>query len=144
MEVIRRNTDYGLRMVTALAKCFEDGKLMSASQLVREGNISYEVGRKLLQRLREAKLVKSVKGSKGGFVLNRNPSEIPLMEIINVLQGNICLNECLADGKGCEFEPKCGTNTALAFVQQQLNDYLQSVTLQRVLELEALKRKKRA
>ena len=41
MEVIRRNTDYGLRMMVALAKHFGNGDLLSASQLVRKGNISY-------------------------------------------------------------------------------------------------------
>lgn len=144
MEVIRRNTDYGLRMMAALTKCSENGKLMSASQLVQEGNISYEVGRKLLQTLRKAKLVKSVMGSKGGFTLNRKPSEISLMEIINIFQGNVCLNECLADNKECEFESKCGINTALTSIQQQLNDYLQSITLEKILEFETLKRKNEA
>lgn len=141
MEIIRRNTDYGLRMMTVLAKRYRNGDLVSASQLVRQSNISYEVGRKLLQLLRRAKLVKSVMGSKGGFALSRKPSEISLMDVVNVLQGNLCLNVCLADDKECELEPKCGLNTAFEFAQHQLDDYLQSVTLEKILEFEELKKK---
>jgi len=129
MEVIRRNTDYGLRMMVALAKHSGNGDLLSASQLVREGNISYEVGRKLLQILRDAKLVKSLMGSKGGFKLNKKPSEISLREIINILQGEIYLNECLIHGRRCEFESECEVNTKLAPLQQLLANYLENITL---------------
>ncbi len=144
MEVIRRNTDYGLRMMVAIAKRFKNEEVMSARQLTSDCNFSYELGRKLLQRLYKAGFVNSAMGLKGGFTLSRKPSEITLMEIINILQGDIYLNECLDDGKGCEFEPECGVNSALAFVQQQLHDYLHSITLERVIELEKIKIKKRA
>ncbi len=129
MEVIRRNTDYGLRMMVTLAKHSGNGELISASRLVRDSNISYEVGRKLLQRLRDAKLVKSVMGSNGGFKLNRKPSKISLMEIVNVLQGKVYLNKCLADNYECEFESECEVNTKLAPLQQLLTNYLENVNL---------------
>ena len=142
MEIIRRNTDYGLRMMVALAKHSESGELISASRLVRDGNISYEVGRKLLQRLRDAKLVKSVMGSKGGFKLNRKPSEISLRNVINVLQGEIYMNKCLAENQSCEFESDCQVNDELALLQQLLGDYLENITMEKVLESKSRKRKK--
>ena len=134
MEIIRRNTDYALRMMVALAKSYESGELTSATQLVRKGDITHEVGRKMLQRLREAELIKSVMGPKGGFALNRNPSDISLMEIIAVLQGKVCLNACFAEDKGCEFESECGINTKLSFLQQHLDDHLENITLQDILD----------
>ena len=132
MEIIRRNTDYGLRMMVALANSYGSGELISATQLVQKGNIAYEVGRKMLQRLREAELVKTVMGPKGGFALNKSPSDISLMEIIAVLQGKLCLNACLADDKGCEFESGCKINTKLSFLQQHLDDYLENITLEEI------------
>ena len=142
MEVIRRNTDYGLRIMVTLAKHAGDGELISASQLVSNGNVSYEVGRKLLQRLRDAKLVKSIMGSKGGFKLNRKPSKISLREIINVLQGEIYLNECLIHGRRCEFESECEVNTKLAPLQQLLANYLENITLEEILQSRCKKSKK--
>ena len=142
MEVIRRNTDYGLRMMVALAKHSGNGELMSSTQLVRKGNISYEVGRNLLQRLRDANLVKSVMGSKGGFKLNRKPSEISLREIINVLQGAVYLNKCLIHGQRCEFESECEVNTILAPLQQLLANYLEKVSLEEILQSRSKKSKK--
>ncbi len=142
MEVIRRNTDYGLRMMVTLTKHSGNRELISASQLVRDGNISYEVGRKLLQRLRGAKLVKSVMGSKGGFKLNRKPSEISLREIINVLQGEVYLNECLIPGQRCEFKSECEVNTKLAHLQQLFTNYLENITLEKILPSRSKKNKK--
>ena len=139
MEVIRRNTDYGLRMIVALAKHSGNGEFISASQLVRESNISYEVGRKLLQRLRDAKLVKSIKGSNGGFKLNRKPSKISLMEVVNILQGKVYLNKCQAGGCECEFESECQVNTKLAPLQQYLVNYLENVTIEEILQNKSTK-----
>lgn len=134
MEIIRRNTDYGLRMMVALANSYESGELTSSAQLVQKWNITHEVGRKMLQRLREAELIKSVMGPKGGFALNKKPSDISLMEIIAVLQGKLCLNVCLAEDKECEFESECNINTKLFFLQQHLDIYLENITLEEILD----------
>ena len=54
MDVLRRNTDYGLRMMVNLAKHSNDGQLLSARQLTDEANFSYELGCKTLQKLRKS------------------------------------------------------------------------------------------
>ncbi|MBW8040905.1 MAG: Rrf2 family transcriptional regulator [Planctomycetes bacterium] len=141
MEVLRRNTDYVLRMMVTLAKQFKSGELMSAKLLTSDCNFSYELGRKLLQRLHKAELVKSVMGLRGGFTLSRKPSEITLMAIINVLQGGIYLNKCLAGGEGCEFEHECEVCTKLAYLQLQTQDYLEGITLEEILRSRSKKRK---
>jgi Rrf2 family transcriptional regulator, iron-sulfur cluster assembly transcription factor len=135
MDVLRRNTDYALRMMVNLASHFNgfDGELTSARQLAREGNFSYQLGCKILQKLHKANLVKSNMGTKGGFALNRKPLEITLREIITVMQGGIRLNSCLPDGKGCEFEPLCEINTKLACLQLYMDGYFGGITLEEVL-----------
>ena len=97
MEIIRRNIDCGLRMMVFLTDSYESEELTSATQLVHKGDISHEVGRKMLQGLREAGLIRSVMGPKGGFALYNKPLNISLMEIIPVLQDKFWLNGCLVD-----------------------------------------------
>ncbi len=129
MDAIRRNTDYGLRMMAVLAEHFNNGQLISARQLASDGHFSYQLGCKLLQKLRKAKLVKSSMGPKGGFTLNREPSKITLMEIINVLQGGFRLNRCMPGGDGCEFQPDCEINTKLSCLQLYIDGYMDGITL---------------
>ncbi len=134
MDVLRRNTDYGLRMMVNLAKHSYNGQLMSARQLASEGNFSYQLGCKLLQRLHKAELVKSVMGPKGGFKLSRKPSEITLMDVINVLQGGVRMNRCLVGDRRCEFESECEVNTKLYRLQMYIEDYLGGITLDEILK----------
>ena len=132
MDVLRRNTDYALRIMVNLASHF-NGEFLSARQLASEGNFSYQLGCKLLQKLGKNKLVKSSVGPKGGFVLSRKPSQITLLEIINVLQGGIRLNRCLVGGNGCEFEPECELSTKLVCLQLYIDGYLGGVTLKELV-----------
>lgn len=128
MDVLRRDTDYALRMMVNLASHFDDG-LISVRRLTDEGNVPYQLGCKILQKLHQAGLVKSQMGPKGGFALTKEPSKITLMEIINILQGGIRLNRCLLGGVGCEFESECAIHSKLACLQLYINGYLTGITL---------------
>ena len=132
MDTLRRNTDYGLRIMVALAS-ESNGKSMSVRQLASEGNFSYDLGCKILQRLHKAGLIRSRMGPKGGFALSKDPSEISLMEIVKVLQGRIRLNRCLLGGDGCEFWPDCQISARLAHLQRHIDDYLGGITLAEML-----------
>jgi Rrf2 family protein len=132
MDILRRNTDYALRMMVNLASRF-NGKFFSARQLAKDGNFPYQLGCKILQKLHKADLVKSDMGPKGGFALSREPSRITLMEIIIALQGGVRLNRCLLGGKGCEFEPECEIHTKLTCLQMYIDGYLGGITLQEIL-----------
>jgi Rrf2 family protein len=133
MDVLRRNTDYALRIMVNLADRF-NGEFISARQLAEDGNFSYQLGCKILQKLHKTGLVKSDMGPKGGFALSREPSTINLMEIITALQGGIRLNRCLYGGKGCEFECECEVHTKLTCLQLYIDGYLSGITLQEVID----------
>ena len=136
MDVLRRNTDYGLRMMVNLADHSQNSQLISAKKLASDGKFSYQLGCKILQRLHKAKLVKSGMGPKGGFALSKKPSEISLKDIIIVLQGEIRMNECLcfAGGNGCEFEANCEVRMKLAGLQLYIDGYLGGITLEEILQ----------
>jgi Rrf2 family protein len=119
-------------MMVNLASHF-NGEFTSARQLASEGNFSYQLGCKILQKLHKDNLVKSGMGQKGGFALSRKPSRITLMEIITALQGGLRLNKCLLGGQGCEFEPECEIHTKLTCLQLYIDGYLGGITLQEIL-----------
>jgi Rrf2 family protein len=110
-----------------------NGEFISARQLAEDGNFSYQLGCKILQKLHKTGLVKSDMGPKGGFALSREPSAITLMEVITALQGGIRLNRCLLGGRGCEFEPECEIHTKLTCLQLYIDGYLGGITLQEIL-----------
>ena len=132
MDVLRRNTDYSLRLMLNLAKNY-NGNYISARKLTKDGSLSYQHVCKLLQTLNRANLVNSRMGPNGGFCLSRDPSKINLKEIIDVTQGGIRLNKCLSGGEGCEFEEDCELNTKLICLQLYIDGYFSAITLDDIL-----------
>jgi Rrf2 family protein len=137
MDVLRRNTDYGLRMMAVMATGFSDGQPISAKELADGGHFSYQLGSKLLQKLHKAGLVKSEMGPKGGFTLSREPEKITLMQVIKALQGEIRLNRCLLDGQGCEFQSECEISAKISCLQLYINGYLDDISLAEIVNEKA-------
>lgn len=133
MEVVRRNTDYALRMMVYLSEN-SNGRFFSARELSRQGRFSYQLGRKILQKLHKAGLVESCMGKEGGFVLSKKPSQIALMDVIKVLQGGIRLNRCLCEGDLCEFNPGCEISTRLSCLQLYIESYLGDISLAEIVQ----------
>jgi Rrf2 family protein len=142
MDVLRRNTDYALRIMVNLAR-HSNGELLSARLLAKQGNFSYQLGAKLLQKLVKANLVSSVMGAKGGFKLNKDPSKITIMEIIKLFQDGIRLNRCLPGGDGCEFKPDCELSTKLACLQLYIDGYLGGITLEEICRSQKRRKRKK-
>jgi len=133
MDILRRNTDYALRAMVNLAE--NTGKEpISARQIARQENISYQLTCKILQKLNEAMLVKSSMGPKGGFQLRKKPSKINLLQIISAIQGPVRLNRCLLGVNKCPKQPNCLVSKKLAVLQNYMNKFLAEITLTQLLK----------
>ncbi|MGY0694287.1 cysteine metabolism transcriptional regulator CymR [Virgibacillus sp. FSP13] len=83
---------YGLTIMIELARKFGDGPI-SLKQIARDKKLSEHYLEQLASPLRNAGLVKSVRGAYGGYVLAKEPDEITAGDIIRVLEGPITLVE---------------------------------------------------
>lgn len=128
MDVIRRNTDYAMRLMSGLVKSYEKAPV-SARHLSEDYSVSYDLACKLLQKLSASKLIKSSMGSAGGFELAKAPKEISLFDIIESVQGDICLNRCVPNPSSCPNKSTCGISKRLVDLQGYINDYLKRTML---------------
>lgn len=133
MDVVRRNTDYAIRLAAGLVGGYGKGA-MSAKSLAQDADIPFEIACKLLQKLAKAKLVKSTMGKAGGFELAKAPSKVRFYDIIAAIQGGICLNRCVADPKICPRRAKCPVSRKLAGLQNYIEQYLKDITLSELLK----------
>ncbi|WP_106497053.1 cysteine metabolism transcriptional regulator CymR [Lentibacillus sp. Marseille-P4043] len=83
---------YGLTIMIELARKFGDGPI-SLKQIARDKKLSEHYLEQLASPLRNAGLVKSVRGAYGGYILAKEPDEITAGDIIRVLEGPITLVE---------------------------------------------------
>jgi len=128
MDILRRNTDYALRLVVNLAKHHGD-ELLSTRVLAEAEDVSYQLACKLMQKLHGAGIVESNMGPKGGFRLSRAPEDVPILEVIEAIQGPLRLNRCLLGDGVCERQDSCPVREKMGQLQEQMDGYLTEVTL---------------
>jgi DNA-binding IscR family transcriptional regulator len=89
------------------------------------------------------KLVKSIRGAGGGYILARHPSQIKLSDILNSLEGTMSLVECVEDDDYCDRTDVCATHEIWKEASSMLQNYFESLTLQDLAAHENKKKKSR-
>ena len=91
-------------------------------------NISLSYLEQLFSKLRLSGLVKSVRGPGGGYVLNKIPSEINLLDIITAVDENIDQTQC-GGAMNCINEKPCLTHFIWTDLNSIINKYMQGINL---------------
>ena len=99
-------------------------------EIAKRENISLKYLEQVIVPLRTAGLVKSARGSKGGYSLAKHPSEIYLEDLVKTLDGPLNLIECLNDPKVCQKFPYCVTRDIWKEVSEAIDGVFHSVTLE--------------
>jgi len=128
MDVIRRNTDYAVRLMVNLAKNYGNEPISTRVAAVEE-HVPYQLACKLMQKLNNAKLVTSCMGPRGGFVLAAEPSKVSLLDVVEAIQGAINMNRCLLGENTCPKRTTCKVRGKLAGLQKNINSGLAGITL---------------
>ncbi len=111
-----------------LASRYGEGPI-ELKEIARSQDISIKYLEQVIIPLRTAGLVKSVRGSKGGYALAKSPSEICLSDVVETLEGPLCLVECIKDPKLCKRSLSCVTRDIWSDVSEALLRILKSITL---------------
>ena len=112
-----------------LASHYGEGPI-ELKEIARKENISFKYLEQVINPLRAAGLVKSIRGSKGGYSLGRPPSEICLYDVVETLEGPLNLLECLHDANVCQKVPSCVTRDIWREVSDSISKIFYSVTLE--------------
>ena len=96
-------------------------------------NISLSYLEQLFAKLRKASLVKSIRGPGGGYLLNVNPIDVTLTEIIEAVDENIDLRRCHGS-KNCLRGKQCLSHHLWCEVSDQIRGFLSSRNLQQVMD----------
>ena len=126
-------TTKGRYAVMAMADIalYQNGKPVSLNDISLRQNISLSYLEQLFSRLKNKKLVKSIRGSGGGYILDKNPKEIKLSNIIFAVDENIKTLNCKKDSKrGCHGKStKCITHNLWDDLEKHINNFFDKVSL---------------
>ena len=120
---------YGTRAMLELAYHYGEGPI-DLKEIANKEDISIKYLEQVIIPLRASGLVRSIRGSKGGYTLAKPPSEICINDLVEVLEGPLSLIECLNDPKACQRVTSCVTRDIWKEVSETINGIFRSVTLE--------------
>jgi len=125
---ITQEADYGLRVILYLSK-LEYGAKVDASTIAAHEVLPLRFLLKLLRKLIVPGIIRSYRGVNGGYSLNKLPEEITLKDVIEAIDGPICVNRCIVDPEYCNAKKgsHCEVHRAFEGVQKSLVSELSKV-----------------
>jgi len=104
-------------------------KICPLKDISQKEGISFDYLEKIISKLEKTGLVKSKKGSRGGYFLAKSPQKVKIGEIIRTVEGDAPLVRCTAKSGRCPMEKKCFAKKFWSKLQKSLNATLNSLTL---------------
>jgi Rrf2 family protein len=136
---ITSQEEYGLRCLLQLARAPHD-QVMRVRDIAAKEGLSSAYVEKLLRLLGRAGLVHSVRGLKGGYVLNRPASSVTLGEVVRALgtvqtTNHIC-TQFTGNQDACVHFNDCGIRSIWSGLTTYIQSFLDDTTLDHLLENE--------
>ncbi|MEL7061157.1 MAG: SUF system Fe-S cluster assembly regulator [Acidobacteriota bacterium] len=123
-----KQADYGIVLMSHLAEDLD--RLKTAGQLADATQLPVPMVQKILKLLVKGQLLTSHRGAHGGYQLAKVPADIPLVEMIEALEGPIGLVECSDSSPGqCSLEASCRIRSTWRRIDAAVRDALIAITL---------------
>ena len=120
-------TDYATVILSFLAK--NQVVVYSAHEISDGTGIALPTVSKILKLLVRDRILSSIRGAKGGYLLALSPDKITVAQVINIMEGPIALTECNASHKNCDQASGCSIQGNWGLINQKVLNALESVTL---------------
>jgi Rrf2 family protein len=119
---------YGVRLMQDLALRYGEGPIL-LKDIAQRQEISEKYLWQIINPLKTAGLVNSLRGAHGGYILGKAPEAISLKEILQVLEGSLCLVECVDNPSLCERAPSCISRDIWEEASKNMQQTLEDTTL---------------
>lgn len=130
-------TRYGLRILLQIALDTEGGRSSSAKgkTIAEKQGISEAYLEQIMIPLKEKGFVRTVRGCHGGYVLNRSPERISVLELIELFEGPLRLVKCEGeDGGECPRRPLCPASRIWERLSASIREAASEMTLRELVE----------
>ena len=124
---------YGARILEYLARHNDHGPVQ-IGEISKRQDISVKYLEQLIRPLKQASMVTSVRGPKGGHVLAKNPKNITLGQIVRLFEGQTELVECISKPEQCNMSDDCQVRLAWKEATRVLYEKLDSMTISDLMQ----------
>ena len=125
---------YALRMLLDLAEHGTD-KFISLKDIAERQNISKKYLEQIVPVFNKSDILRTNRGFQGGYMLARTPDKYSVGEILRLTEGSLSPVACLdAEPIGCDRRADCATLPIWIGLDKVISSYLDSITLQDILD----------
>ncbi|MGE4620332.1 MAG: SUF system Fe-S cluster assembly regulator [Planctomycetota bacterium] len=137
---ISRQTDYGIFILSSMVARSHSSlpagdealssRIFSAPEIAQSAGLALPTVSKILKILARGGILQSRRGVQGGYLLSREPENISIQEIIEVLEGPISLTECADSGPDeCGVGAICPMSENWRYINDRIRETLEKITL---------------
>lgn len=134
-EIMRltRAAEYAIRCIVYLSQKGR-GVIVTRQTVADEADIPVHFLAKISQRLARAGIIEIRQGSHGGLGLLKNPKLITLLTVVEIMIGEIFLNDCVALPDSCNVSSDCSVHQVWMQAKDQLRETLNGVTFHQLAQ----------
>ena len=112
----------------------EDDSPVMTKEIGEKQNLPVTYLEQLMLTMRKAGLVNATRGAKGGYVLARDPRNIPLVEIVEALEGPLDIADCVDVPNCCLAPDACAFKEVFIKANKALYNVFAEISLAQIAE----------
>ncbi len=126
---ISKKVEYALMALKFISH--SEHKLVTAREISDTNNIPYDLLSKILQKLKNENILASTQGTNGGYFLIKRPDEIPLYNLMNAIDGDTAIAECLNESTDnyCCLTETCSIKSPVSKLQKEVEELFKRKTI---------------
>ena len=126
---------YAVMALVDLAR-FDNINPVSLRDISLRQGISLDYLEQIFSKLKKNEIVKSIRGTQGGYVLNKNPNDIKLTNIFYFVYKKVKTVQCKKESKrGCNGKAtKCVNHNIVDEIESHINSFFEKKSLEDLIK----------
>ena len=134
---ISSRLDYAISCLAWVADAYEKDRSISATEIAKKERIETDYVEQLMTKLKGNRIIRSIRGVKGGYVLADTPDNILLVDIVRTFDRDVLALVCDREKgrrKECIHYAECTLKAVWQGLREAMQSYLKDCTLKMLLE----------
>ena len=123
---------YGLYVAVELAKKYRSAEVATVSALAQSTGVTEKYLEQIVALMKKANIVVSTRGANGGYKLTDSPDNITVGRVLRAVEDNLEIVDCIH--KDCNNKCNCVSRNLWAKLYENINSYLDTVSLQQLAD----------
>lgn len=132
--MLTTSTKYAIKAVLFLALHSDEENKLMVKDFFETINVPKEYLAKILQELSKKDIVSSSRGPKGGFYLSSKNKKLPLISIVEAIEGRHRLQSCVLSIKECDNDNPCALHDLVGNAKSIFLKNFEETTIERLIE----------